>query len=412
MKTAFLTTASILFIGLAIAWGGGVVATGTGSNQILPDHGPEIEVVVCSAASARNSSLRNSELVANIVNGLSPKTHVLILVNDRQAFQTPAKHPRVTFIEVPSDNSISIWPQDPFVVLQNQERTRLIVPNSFDREDDQIMSQVLGEALDIEVIRSELNFEGGNLVSDSDAVFTGMNTIQTNAARLQETSDQIRQRFERTFGRPLIVVGENRPSVTHLDLIVTPLGNKQVAIADSRQGAELAETLMQTSAAEISLFEKQCESFFFGHEQIQQLRDLEGNVISRPELFQQTPKTIQASRQLADELDALAQDFIDLGYEVFRVPALIPDLEPQLSASGQEKPGYPFLTYNNVLLEERAGKDVVYLPQYGFPTLDAAAVKCWTELGYEVKPIEGFATSSMYGGSLRCCTKVLSRRTQ
>ena len=412
MKTAFLTTASILFIGLAIAWGRTVVATGTGSNPILPDQGPEIEVVVCSATSARHSSLRNSELVANIVNGLSPKTHVLILVNDRQGFEAPPNHHRVTFIEVPSDNSISIWPQDPFVVMQSQDQTRLIVPNSFDREDDQIMPEVLGETLDIEVIRSELNFEGGNLVSDSDAVFTGMNTIQTNVARLQETPDQIRQRFENTFGRPLIVVGENRPSVTHLDLIVTPLGNKQVAIADSRQGAELAEILMQTSAAEISHFEKQCESLFFGHEQIQQLLDLEGNVIPRPELVHKTAQTIQASRQLADELDALAQDFVNLGYEVFRVPALIPDLEPQLNASGQEKPGYPFLTYNNVLLEQRNGQAIVYLPQYGLRSFDAAAAKCWTDLGYEVKPIEGFATSSMYGGSLRCCTKVLSRRTQ
>lgn len=412
MKTTLLTLGSILLIGFTLTLGKSIIPPrNAGFEQVLTDQGSEIEVVVCSATSARNSSLRNSELVANIVNGLSPNTHVLILVNDLQAFKAPSNHPRVTFIEVPANNSISIWPQDPFVVVQNHERTRLVVPNSFDREDDRIMPEVLGEMLDIEVIRSELNFEGGNLVSDSDAVFTGMNTIQTNVAQLHETPDQIQQRFERTLGRPLIVVGENQPSVPHLDLIVTPLGKKRVAIADSRQGAELAEALMQTSAAEISNFERQCENLFFGRADIQQLQDVRGNCISRPELVNHTHRAVRASLLIADELDALSQDFIDLGYQVLRVPALIPDLKPQLTESGQEKPGYPFLTYNNVLLEERDGKAIVYLPQYGLPTMDTAAVECWEKLGYEAKPIDGFATSSMYGGSLRCCTKVLSRKT-
>jgi len=49
------------------------------------------------------------------------------------------------------------------------------------------------------------------------------------------------------------------------------------------------------------------------------------------------------------------------------------------------------------------------LPQYGFEKLDRAAVQAWDALGFNVKPVPGFSTSSMYGGGLRCCTKVLLR---
>ena len=56
------------------------------SGKILSDVGSEIRLVACSATSARTSSLRNAELVSNIVNGLPQDVHVLLLVNDRSAF--------------------------------------------------------------------------------------------------------------------------------------------------------------------------------------------------------------------------------------------------------------------------------------------------------------------------------------
>jgi len=91
------------------------------------------------------------------------------------------------------------------------------------------------------------------------------------------------------------------------------------------------------------------------------------------------------------------------------VPALIPDQ----SGAGNEPLAkairYPFLSYSNVLVEKRENQSVVYLPQYGFKKLDNAAVQTWESLGYHVKPVPGFSTSSMYGGGLRCCTKVLLR---
>ena len=98
------------------------------------------------------------------------------------------------------------------------------------------------------------------------------------------------------------------------------------------------------------------------------------------------------------------------GYDVVRIAALVPDLSLHLNEAGKEKPNYPFITYNNVLVENKNGRPIVYLPQYGFPVLDAAGAQGWKRLGFDVKRIAGFSTSAMYGGSLRCCTKVLLRR--
>jgi len=62
-----------------------------------------------------------------------------------------------------------------------------------------------------------------------------------------------------------------------------------------------------------------------------------------------------------------------------------------------------------VLLEMTDGRRTVYVPQYDWPDLDEAARTAWAKLGFEVRPIRGFAVSAMCGGSLRCCVKVLSR---
>ena len=51
----------------------------------------------------------------------------------------------------------------------------------------------------------------------------------------------------------------------------------------------------------------------------------------------------------------------------------------------------------------------MYLPVYGVEVMDDAAASSWKVLGYNVKPVQGLAVSSMYGGALRCSVKVLKR---
>ena len=94
-------------------------------------------------------------------------------------------------------------------------------------------------------------------------------------------------------------------------------------------------------------------------------------------------------------------------------PASAPATKAATSQADRDHPpkaDYPCLTYNNVLTETVEGRPIVYLPQYGWPAMDAAAAKAWEDLGYQPVPVKGLAISSMYGGSVRCCAKVLQRK--
>ncbi len=407
MKIQFFTVALVLVVAFVLFR---LNRTAEPESQILADVGAEIEVVICSATSARTSSLRNSELVANIVNGLPDSVQVLLLVSDRASFETNSGNNRVKFIELPKKTDISIWPQDPFIVVGTPDHKKLITPCVFDREDDHIMPIGLGEMLDIPVIRSELHFEGGNIVSGEEAVFIGFNTIAINSKLLEVDAAVIRSKFQKLFGRRVIVVGEEQQEVTHIDLVFTPLPGNRIAIADSRLGASLMQNLLDNNPEEMASFEQQAENNFFGRADITELADQLGNSIVRPAVVGKAQENIKASIAAGDQLDAIAQQMSEAGYEVERVPALVPDLTLQRKQSGKEKTNYPFLTYNNVLLEERNGTSVVYLPQFDCPTLDNAAAERWAEMGFKVKTISGFSTSAMYGGALRCCTKVLLRK--
>lgn len=178
--------------------------------------------------------------MSNIVNGLPQDVHVLLLVNDRSAFSTSLSNRRVTFVEMPPKSDISIWPQDPFVVVQGHATTKLITPCSFNREDDERMPMQLAGLLNLEVVHSEMHFEGGNIVCGEDAVFIGFDTIERNAVLLEMTTERVKSRFSELFGRRVVVVGESSQGVGHIDLIVTPLSENRIAVADSRAGARLA----------------------------------------------------------------------------------------------------------------------------------------------------------------------------
>ena len=271
------------------------------------------------------------------------------------------------------------------------------------------MPKQLAGLLNLEVVHSEMHFEGGNIVCGEDAVFIGFDTIERNAVLLELTTERVKDRFSKLFGRRVVVVGESSQGVGHIDLIVTPLSENRIAVADSRAGARLAAAAIDQDPGGVQQFERQCEKNFFGTVEVSQLLDKEGNEILRPKVIGQTDSVISASLRMAPELDTIARQLSHAGYNVVRMPALIPPQDHQVEGQGSDIPKYPFLSYSNVLTELRQNQQYVYLPQYGFEKLDEAAQQVWQALGFQVNPVPGFSTSAMYGGGLRCCTKVLLR---
>lgn len=369
--------------------------------RLMPEHGSGISVVACSLTSARTSSLRNVQLIENIIKTLPSESHVLLFVNDPSSFKTNHMA-RVTFVELPETSRLSIWPQDPFLVVRAGAESKLLVPRIFERGDDSKMPEQLAAKLGLSLIRSNLVFEGGNIVCGDQMAIIGNDTIMQNVREGGSNREEVILDFEKQLGLPIAVVGRGVQSVGHIDLIVTPIGGNRVVVADSCWGAELMMTAIDQHSNQLTKFESQCEQQFFGRPSVKSLTDAVGERITRPTIIGSVYHAIRHSFLIANELNLIADQLRAEGFEVTRMPVLIPQMRTtQLN--------YPILTYNNVLLETRDTRPIVYLPQYGLPTLDTACAAEWKRLGFDIKTVQGLSTSAIYGGSLRCCTKVLHR---
>jgi len=212
--------------------------------------------------------------------------------------------------------------------------------------------------------------------------------------------------------------------VEHIDLMLTVLDEHRLALADPAWGARLAREELRQHPETVSRFEHDCEAMFFGHAAISELHGQNGQTVRPPAVVGQTAVAIEKSEAIAAKLDRLAVELAGFGYQVERLPflqgalwykkassdAVVP-LPPDQRPAGSKtpEPGYPVLTYNNVLTESLSEGRIVFLPQYGWEAVDRAGRDAWQKLGYKVVPVGNFAVSALYGGSLRCCVKVLRR---
>lgn len=383
--------------------------------RLLADNRGQIELAVLSVNSARSSSLRNADLTSTIINNLPEKAKIVILAADREAF-TVLSNPwpeRIHFVDMQDDHSLTIWPQDPFVVLRDENGTRLLASPEFARADDREMARLLAGFLDLPLEYAPFAFEGGNIVADESRVFVGANTIRFNALAKNLPEEEIARLFQDEFGKAVIVVGPAPQPIGHIDMMLTPLGGKRLMLADPGWGAALAQQDLDGNPQAVATFEQSSESNFFGLPEIIELKTPDGDKIRAPEIIGASRFAIEDSKAIAEALDQVGASLEKLGFEVFRVPYLYRKADwPEAIADGETipaRPGYPQITYNNVLLESDGAQNTVYLPSYGWPRLDQAAIGAWRELGYRVTPIPGFTTTAMYGGALRCSVKVLSR---
>ena len=381
---------------------------------LLPDVGARPRLVAVSGNSARRAALSNADLVANLVNGIPSSTRFFILTNERAAFTVARSDQpnRIRFVDLPFENLITIWPQDPFLVLTGPGGAgTLLTSKAFERADDGTMANAIAWEASYGVQASGLLFEGGNIVSDREHVFIGANTIRQNAVELDVPEPEVVLRFEAELGRPVLVVGAVPQAVSHIDMALTPLGDGRLALADAAAGARIAERALKEDPGSVAAFEAWTEDHFFGDPSIREIAGEKGP-LTAPDVRGRTREMIDWSRKLAPLFDNLAKSLEQQGYRVERIPWLFggPDIDTTAAYSEWSlRPGYPMLTYNNVLIEEDADGKRVYLPRYGWPAMDDAASQAWEALGFSTRPIEGLTISAMYGGALRCAVKVLAR---
>ena len=404
---------AILTAVLALGCAGTAGSPSAGRPTLLPDVGPAPRVAAISVNSARRATLRNAGLIMNIVNGLPASTRFLLLTNDRSAFTVARddRPGRVRFLDLPFENPITIWTQDPFLVLHGPgDEITLLASKEFDRADDRLMAEVIAREAGYRVAPSTLFFEGGNIVSDDEHILIGANTIRRNAAEFDVPDAEVALRFEEELGRPVLVVGPFPQPIGHIDMAITPLGGGRIAVADAAAGAAIAERALKENPESVAAFERWTEEHFFGDPAIRELTGKDG-ALTAPKVAGRTAEMVTRSREVAPFLDGVAESLARHGYRVERVPLLFggPEADPEAGDTERMRAAYPMLTYNNVILETGKGGGRVYLPRYGWPAMDDAARDAWTALGFAVQPVDGLTISAMYGGALRCAVKVLAR---
>jgi hypothetical protein len=379
----------------AVLWSGCACGAPPGEAPLrptlFPDVGGRPTLVAISANSARRTALQNADMVKSLVDAFPRSTKVILLTNDRAALTvTRTDQPnRIRFVDVPFEHQITIWPQDPFVVLAEPAGAgTLLTAKQYERTDDAAMANAVAWEAAYSVQASSLFFDGGNIVSDREHVFIGADTIRRNALELGVPEPDVIRRFEEELGRQVLIVGPAPQPLSRIDLALTPLGRRRVAIADAAAGARIAERALQEDPGAAAAFE-----------------ELTGFRV-------RTREMIERSRTIAPRLDAMARSLAQHGYRVERIPLLVGGSETGAAAADGDRavpPAYPMLSFNNVVIEDDADGMRVYLPRYGWPVLDEAARRAWEALGFSTQPIDGLTTSAMHGGALRSTVKVLAR---
>jgi hypothetical protein len=418
LKTRF----ALLFLFIAIiACGFGIwlITSPKSDAVLLRDDAGQIVHASCIVNSARKASLRNAGLVRNIFKALSDHAKITILTNDRLALidpDNPFPGP-VEILELPEDADFTIWPQDPFLVLTRKNGEPVILESAeFKRADDRLIAKKLSASLNCEYRQSALSFDGGDIVSGDRHIFIGEETIRNNADKLNRSEEDIVRQFEMELKRKILVLRPMPMPGGHIDMVVTPLGKDRILVGDTRWGARIARNTLKKNPDAVRRFERSCEEMFFDDPRISTLNVKGGKTLTRPKVVGQSASVAESSEKIAGQLDLLAEGLRRFGYTVERIPLLLP-VQPHSNNHNRSKRDgpilneyYPCLTYNNVLVEDNGRDKIVYLPQYGWADFDNAAKGVWMKLDYKIVPVTGLTVSAMYGGSLRCCVKVLARQ--
>jgi hypothetical protein len=286
---------------------------------------------------------------------------------------TAGRHVTVTRVEGP----ITLWSRDRIIARQGARTSRPappFVPLGFDdgegekaNEIRMIPPRLWGSRGQHRPTTGVLRMEGGNVVSNRRHAFVGANVLTDNAD-LGVSDRRLAREVSRTLGVTVVFMGDAAGEVPydHVDMYLTPLDDGTVLVGCTRSA----------------------RAFVTSRRTRRLSRSAAGWVYEEMDVSEET----------ADLLDTIAAQVETLGYEVVRTPLII-DAEREW-----------VVTYNNVVLDRRLGRNTVYLPMYRIPFLDRAGEDVYRRLGLEVRKIDVSGIFDL-GGAVRCVVNVTRRRS-
>ncbi|MEI6654691.1 MAG: hypothetical protein WCP45_07990 [Verrucomicrobiota bacterium] len=219
-------------------------------------------------------------------------------------------------------------------------------------------------ASSLRALRSNLYFDGGDFLADSENVFVVARALPRNIQHTVGSRDELLQMLACGLKRRVILLDKSPDH--HAGMFMVSVGQHRMLVGDPDLGRRYVKSAGGDSAM--------------------------------ADGFMGLPGGADFTRETQHLFDAVAAQCATAGYQVIRLP-VIPACD-----------GRTYLTYANVLIDQQAGERIVYLPYYrGAEPLNAAAREVWESLGYKVRPVD---CTSVYRhfGCLHCLVNVLKRR--
>lgn len=300
---------------------------------------------------------------------------------------------RIRIIEVEDSLRFSVWASDIFIFCEENCRMIVYSPCQFPRADDRGLAERIARALGLPHLRSELFFQGGNLLVTRAGLIIGADDVSALAEiRPNMARAEIARLYANTFGQGTTalelgatdrIYGERRRAhgtrlgwtgrvypgtpkngsqpIFHIDLCVTILGGRRVAVGDP------------------ALAERRC-------------------------------RAARADPEVAEGLNAFAERLATAGYDVVRVPLAFLQIEDPVTRSVTAFPA----PSQNVIAD--FGTRIVFLastadlaPFDGLDELDKVHLALWEEAGFSPVPLDNLKPIFHRLGGPRCLIKAVPK---
>ena len=372
-----------IFLGLLI--GAAILALTGSPGRSLPSSGPilsecdgHLRELVLHYEPAAKAIV--SPIYRDFLRALDHEVTVHLVCPDRAAFddftatmdQAPCR-----ILPILAGHPITAWSRDRWVALTPAapgSPTTLWSPRGEAgnevwpaRAGDERVGRDIAAALapSVRARRSNLYFDGGDFLADGETVFVVPRVLQRNIQQTVRTREEFLGILSRELKRRVILLDEAPDH--HAGMFMASVGGRTMLVADPGLARDLV-------SAEMAQQDRAATNDFMG---------LPGG----PDFSAQTQRLF----------DAVAGQCARAGYMVVRIPVV------------PARDGRTYLTYVNVLLDQRGERRLVYLPIYrGVEQLNAAARAVWESLGYEVRPVD-CTTAYRHFGCLHCLVNVLKR---
>ena len=364
-----------IVLGLALAfWGMSLIRTAPRVNiigRIAPESGGAIQSMVMQY-------VKGSKFVwpvyQQFLGQMPPDVKVYFVCPNQDDFdeiKDTMWSVRCKLVPVIVRHEMTVWSRDrwlPMLSPTSDKLLSLLAPR--DENQQEIWPQRAGDAhvvSDLAKIlqptvtwrRSDLYFDGGDFLADGPYVFVAPSVLARNLQKTMQSKQDIVAGIRMDLQREPVVL-ETAPD-HHVGMFMMTAGQGRMVVADITMGQQFFDPNDQTVNA--------------------------------------LPGGADFTWDTKRRFDSVAAEATARGYRVSRIP-VVPASESKT-----------YLTYVNVILDQRDGKRIVYMPVYERQdAMNAAATKVWESLGYEVRPVD-CTTVFQRGGTLHCLVNILQRQS-